>query len=856
VVQVLRLLPHGAAKNRGVSVGPSNAQGRRVTTGCAHCGAPLPNLSSETSGGADDGQARYCCTGCETVAHLLADRGLTRYYTLGGRTGVPASPPTSRRDHLWLTPLMEGMGRAGGHVTIDVQGLRCAACTWLLEETFRRSPGARRIVVDPGVGRIEIWAHEGFDLAAYVSELEGFGYVLGPPEKSPDTEGDTLLVRAGIASAIAMNVMTFAFAEYLGLTEDPLRATLRMASVVLAAAAVLIAAPPFLRGAVESLKKGVLSLDVPIALGIVLASSASLGSFLLHGEPRFADTVSVFVALMLIGRVIERRSLARARRQLLEAGDLPALFVRRVEGGAIRVVTASELLPGDVLVVAPGEVVPVDAILMAEPAELSLEWISGESQPESRQPGESVPAGAFLLGHAAARMTALTTFAASPILSLTRRPPPTSDEHGPRFWDRVARRWAFLVLLAASTTFFGWLLVGDLPGAIFATTAVLVVTCPCGIGIANPLAHELARATLRRAGLFVRTARALDRAAEVNAVVFDKTGTLTTGALMVATEVASSALLPGELDIAMALASTSTHPRADAVRRAYEGRHIARADVMAREVVGAGLEARVNEHVYRLGRPGFALEDHAERRDERDESELVFSRDGVGLTRFAFAEDLRTDAEAEVRALSARGLSVYVLSGDTTARARTLGTAIGIPSERCIGDARPEDKAAWLSQLAERGPCRALFVGDGLNDALAAEVAYLSGTPAIDRPFLPARTDFHFLSVTTEHGQSGLSAIRSFLETGAKLRGVTRRNLGFAFAYNVFAVVWAATGQMHPWLAAILMPLSSLVVIASTALSFPMRARKTAPVACPVPTQRSTPPSCPELLTPEPQWKS
>lgn len=813
-----------------------------MTDGCAHCGASLPLLVEAPASGEEDAP-RYCCTGCEAVASLLRERGLTRYYALGGRTGVPASPPTAPRDHLWLTPITEGMDRASGHVTVDVQGLRCAACTWLLEESFHRQPGARRIVVDPGVGRVEIWAEPSFDLAGYVQEVEGFGYVMGPPEKAPDTEGDTLLVRAGIASAIAMNVMTFAFAEYLGLTEDPLRATLRVASVILAGIAVVVAAPPFLRGAYESLKRGVLSLDVPIALGIVLASSASLLSFLLRGEPRFADTVSVFVALMLIGRVIERRSLARARRQLLDVGELPALFVRRVERGVIRVIPASELAVGDVLVVAPGEVVPVDATLVNDATEISLDWISGESQPESRQVGESVPAGAFVKGHAAARMTALTTFAASPILTLTRRPPPTSDEHGPRFWDRVARRWAFLVLAAASTTFLAWVLLGDWEGAVFATTAVLVVTCPCGIGIANPLAHELARATLRRAGLFVRTARALDRAAEVDAVVFDKTGTLTTGALRMDREALVSTLHEGELDIAMALASTSTHPRADALRRAYEGKHVALAEVMAHEVVGAGLEATVEGSVYRLGRAGFAAD------VEATEGELLFSRDGVVLARYGFAEDLRSDARAEVEALSRRGLGVYVLSGDTEGRARTLGVGIGIPSTHCMGGARPEDKARWLKESA---PARSLFVGDGLNDALAAEAAYLSGTPAIDRPFLPARTDFHFLSVTTEEGTSGLRAIRSLLETGTKLRHVTRRNLTFAFAYNVFAVLWAATGQMHPWLAAILMPLSSLVVIASTALSFPL-GRASAP---PTPREPASPAPSATVLHPEPAWKS
>lgn len=728
---------------------------------------------------------------------------------------MPAAASTSR-DHLWLEPIAARLasGAAVGHVLLDVQGLRCSACTWLLEESFKRLPGAKRVVVDPGMGRIELWADSDFDLRRYVEEIERFGYVLGPPNKVPDREGDALLSRAGVAIAIAMNVMTFALAEYLGLSGGTLLWSLRLVSIVLAAIAVVVSAPPFLRGAFDALRRGVLSLDVPISLGIVLASAAALHGYLATGEPRFADTLSVFVALMLVGRVIERRALGRARRQLLDVGDVPPLYVRRVGERGLEVVPAAELREGNVILVAPGEVVPVDSTLADEATDISLDWISGESRPEARRQGELVPAGAFVQSRAAARMVATTAFDASPILSLLRRAP--EGDGGARFWDRIARLWAGLVLFAATSTLLGWgLVLGDWQGGMAATTAVLVVTCPCGIGIANPLAHELARATLRRVGVFIRTARALDRGAEVGAVVFDKTGTLTTGALRVETEaVLGRGASERELSIALGLATSSTHPKADAVRRALEGGR-APLDVRSREVVGAGVEAEVDGHTYRLGSGAFIGVD----------ADTALSVDGEALLAFGFAEDLRPEAASEVRKLERSGLPVTILSGDSVERVRELGASLGIPPERCVGGARPEDKAVYLRDHAAQ---RVLFVGDGLNDALAATEAFVSGTPAIDRPFLPARTDFHF----TGAGQGGLGAISALLEASRVLRGVTRRNLTFAFAYNAIVVVIAASGQMHPWLAALLMPLSSLAVIGSAALAFPLRKQ---PETCPVP---------------------
>jgi Cu2+-exporting ATPase len=285
----------------------------------------------------------------------------------------------------------------------------------------------------------------------------------------------------------------------------------------------------------------------------------------------------------------------------------------------------------------------------------------------------------------------------------------------------------------------------------------------------------------------------------------------------------------------MSLASSSTHPRADAIRRALLGRARAVPLHDLEEHPGQGMEAEVNGDIYRLGSSSFALTSA----NDADPDVTVFAKNGEGLAAFSFAEDLRADATREVALLRGMGLSVNVLSGDSPDRVRALAELLGIDAEDAFGGARPEDKAAFLRARAD---VPTLFVGDGLNDTLAASAAFLSGTPAIDRPFLPARTDFHFTAGHRDEKTGGLAPIRALLLVGRRLRRVTRRNLAFAFAYNAFAIAVAASGQMHPWLAAVLMPLSSLAVIGSAALAFPSgHARRTV---------RPTP------LAPEAAWKS
>jgi Cu2+-exporting ATPase len=374
------------------------------------------------------------------------------------------------------------------------------------------------------------------------------------------------------------------------------------------------------------------------------------------------------------------------------------------------------------------------------------------------------------------------------------------------------------VLTLAVLTLAAWLLLtGDLPRALSATTSVLIVTCPCAFGIAVPLAYEIVQARLRESGLFVRRASLLDRARDVRRVVFDKTGTLTTGTLVVEDTTTLAQLTAEDRAALYDMTARSGHPKSAAIKTALEAPtpDAPRAGVRLREDstvtehAGLGLELCRDGRRWRLGGPGWVAPGTPRSCD------VAFGAEGVILAAIETTEQLRPDAAREVGALAADGYEVWLLSGDSQDRVDACARVAGIAPERAIGDAGPHDKAAFLDR---HGRGETLFVGDGVNDALALDHAHVSGTPAVDRPFVPARADFFFVT-------AGLSPVRQMLRSARALAQVVRADLRIALAYNAVAVALAVSGLMSPLLCAVLMPASSLTTIAATIAALSPRSR-------------------------------
>ncbi len=761
------------------------------TVCCHHCGGACPA----------DVDAPFCCTGCHFVYDLLHEEKLDRYYALRGDKGDAITTNVDGRDQKWLEPVEAQLAQAEGlfRIDLDVQGLSCAACVWLIEQLFRREQGAAAIVVNPALGRMRLTASSDFLLRRFVERVESCGYLLGPKLKSDESPSNGLLFRMGLAIAIAMNGMILSISVYAGLTEGPLHRLFLALSFGLATLSVLIGGSYFGKTALAGLRRGILHLDLPIALGILLAYGSSTWSWFAHGLTTYFDTLTVFVALMLVGRFVQMRLIERNQKRLLASDGAEGLYTRRLEGSEVVLRRAVQVRQGDTLVIAPGDVVPVSAELLGQDAaSFSLDWVNGESAPRVVESGRNVPAGAFLADDRTRMLRAVEDFSASSLVDLLRAPPGDGrDGRATAYWRTFASVYvASVLVIAAGALVVGYALTSDPRAALERVTAVLIVTCPCAFGIATPLAYEIVGARLRKAGLFIRSASFLDRIAVVRQIVFDKTGTLTTGKLAIDSVSSISALTPLDLRILKNLAARSTHPKSAALSRSL-GTDDFWTELESREIPGRGVEVVVDGRQYRLGaREWIESTNH-------DDGDVSFGMDGRVLASFRTVEDLRLDAAHEVRALRVMGYTVGILSGDSQERSIEVAKLCGITPENTVGGQNAEAKAAWVRQH-DHGDL--LFLGDGINDALVATEATVSGTPAIDRPFLAARTDFYLVT-------AGLAPLRLALEQALRLRRVVKHTLSLAVAYNVVTVGLAYAGLMTPLLCAILMPLSSLSTI-------------------------------------------
>lgn len=748
------------------------------------------------------------------VHNLLQEQGLDRYYALAGDKVSAVTLPVPR-SHSWLEPLVEkAMGEEGSVCTLqlDVQGIHCAACVWLMNETFKRHQGSGDITVNPTLGTVRVhWKKGELELERWVKEVEAFGYQFGPARKEGSKKSIDLPVRLGISAAIAINVMLFSVSFYFGLTpDDPevFKLFTRL-SFALSTGTVLIGGWPFFQAAARGLRSRMLHLDLPIAMGIVLVYGMSVVQLVAssgRGDLAYFDTLNTFITLMLLGRFLQERMLEKNRRYLLEDDGADGLLVRRVLGERLESVKAPKVVKDDVLLVAPGDLVPVEAVLLDLPAQISTDWMTGEAAPRRVEKGAVIPAGSFNAGRVAFHVKAAQDFAQSSLVALLRQPAPRAGGEAKyqQLWNRLAKRWVVTVLGVSSLGFLLWLPRG-VDAAVNVAVSLLVITCPCAIGIAIPLAYELVQSRLRKGGFFVRATDLLDRLTDVKQLVFDKTGTLTLGRLELVDP--QLRLDPVQLDVAYNLAVRSSHPVSAALAKAFEAQG-AKYDPSAQveEVPGKGMEWRRADGAWRLGRADWT--------SGLDSRATSLGRDGTQVALLETREVLRPDARVELRRLKDQGYAVWLLSGDAPSRVETLASSLGLEPGHALGGLSPEAKAEQVRAL---GANDSLYLGDGVNDALAFEAALAAGTPAIDRPVMPSKSDFFLVG-------EGLAPVQVALAEARHLRAVVRRVLAISLGYNVFAIGFALLGVMSPVAAAISMPASTLTLLLVTVTSLAPRA--------------------------------
>lgn len=698
---------------------------------------------------------------------------------------------------------------ADGATTLHamVEGIHCGGCVARIEKALGQHPAVVSARVNLSTRRLALrWtgaAELAETLAAKVSAL-GFKLVPYDPARlaAGDKAGEGRLLRALAVAGFGMaNVMLMSVAIWAGRVEGMEPATrdmLHWFSALIALPVLIYAARPFVHSAWGALKRRSVNMDVPIAVGVTLTAGMSLFETINSSDHAYFDSAVALVFFLLLGRYLDLRARGQARSAAERLLTLNARSVTVVDkAGAVRSMPAERVAPGATVLVAAGERIGVDGTIADGRSEVDTSLITGESVPAPVKPGDLVYAGAVNLGPAL-RITARAA-GENTLLAEIVRLMEAAEQKKSRYIalaDRVSRLYAPVVHLMALVTFAGWwLLAGETwQHSLVNAIAVLIVTCPCALGLAVPAVQVIATGRLMRRGILLKSGTALERLATADTVVFDKTGTLTLGKPVLAD---AGAIDPEALRLAAGMARSSTHPLARALAQSAS---VAPLIEGTREIAGRGLSLLRPEGEIRLGSRAWCgiSEDHGDAG-----MELWLARPGREPLRFAFADAPRSDAAAVIAALKQRGYGVALISGDRAPAVQSIAHALGIGD--CHARMTPADKTAFLAALAREGK-RVLMVGDGLNDAPALAAAHVSISPSSAADISQTAADAVF------QGEK-LGAVVELIDTAAASRRLVRQNIAASIAYNFVAVPVAILGLLTPFLAAIAMSGSSLAVV-------------------------------------------
>ncbi len=676
-----------------------------------------------------------------------------------------------------------------------VPDAHCGACINAIEASLVQLPMVRsarvnlsrrrvRIAFDPNKGS-PVELHAAIERAGYRS------LVLDQPDQADaaDPVLRRLVVALAVAGFAASNIMLFSVSVWSG-ADIAIRDPFHWISALIAIPAVAFSGRTFFRSAWNALRVGRTNMDVPISIGVLLATAMSLVETVTGGAHAYFDAAVMLLFFLLAGRTLDHLMRERARSAINNLARLAPKGANRIrDDGTREYIALDEIEPGMIIELRAGERVPVDVAALG-PGAFDNAVATGESTPVAAEKGTSVPAGAVNIGgmiHVRVERPSTDSFL-SRVRTLMEAAEEAKTERR-RLADRAAAIYAPVIHAIALSTFVGWgLFGGDWHQALMNATAVLIITCPCALALAVPMVHVVAAGRLMERGVLMKDGAALERIAQIDSVAFDKTGTLTTGTPRLARQDVSDARVA---DIAAALASASNHPlsRAIAQSLAPSKRVLERVT----EVAGRGLEAVVDGGAWRLGSPAWVAPDDAV------EGEGVWlGRDGVVVGRFSFEEAVRPEAPAAVGALQSSHLPVRLLSGDSRTPVLAAAAQAGIAASRFA--LTPQEKSADVAVG------KTLMVGDGINDAPAMRAAHASMAPSSAADIGRSAADFIFMG-------DDLRAVPFVVMTARRAAQIVFQNLTIAIGYNLVAVPLAITGQVTPLIAALAMSSSSLIVV-------------------------------------------
>lgn len=795
---------------------------------CYHCGLPIPDdveLSVLIKG-----EARaVCCYGCQAVAQSIVDNGLADYYS--SRDALPESPreampavldQLAMYDHAeFQKSFVKALGETEREASLLLEGITCAACIWLNEQHVGRLPGVAAIDINYATRRARVrWDESRIKLSDILAAVAAIGYRAYPYDAAKNEEISRkerrdALWRLWVAGFGMMQVMMYAYPVYIadGDMAPDIESLMRWASLLLTLPVIFYSSAPFFRNAWRDLKLRRVGMDVPVALGVGAAFLASCwATFAQQGEVYF-DSVTMFIFFLLGGRFLEMTARQKAISVTEALAKLLPAFAQKMPAfpgdRSVEQCVVADLHSGDHVLVRPGDIVPADGRVIEGLSSANESLLTGESKLVPKVPGDSVTGGSI---NAESPLVVQVEQVGegtrlSAIIHLMER----AAAEKPKIVemaDRIASYFVAVLLLVAIVVAVGWYFVE--PGkALWITVSVLVVTCPCALSLATPIALTVAAGALAKDGLLVTRGHAIETLARATHFVFDKTGTLTTGRMHLV-DVMPTGKLGREdcLALAASLEHASEHPLAMALRRASSRPLLAAVD--ARSEPGQGIEAVIEGRRYRIGRPDYALglaggRLPADAPDwlESGDTVVVLGDDSGCLALFRIGDELRPESARLVADLRAAGKRVVLLTGDAESVARRIGGVLGIDDVRA--GVTPQGKHECVKSLQADGAVVAM-VGDGVNDAPVLAQAQVSVAMGGGAQLARTQSDFVLLSENLNHLRQGLLRAQRTLK-------IIRQNLWWSFAYNFIALPLAIAGYVTPWLAGIGMSASSLLVV-------------------------------------------
>jgi Cu2+-exporting ATPase len=796
---------------------------------CFHCGLPVPpglDLRVEILGCEEP----MCCYGCQAVARAIVAAGhadFYRYRTSNAPTGRELVPDFIEQTRVYDHPdVQKSFVRVeGGDVreaALIMEGITCAACVWLNERHIAQLPGVVEAQINYATHRARIrWDETRIRLSDILQAIRAIGYSAHPydplrQQAAFERERRTHLRRLGVAGVLGMQVMMFSVTLYVGAwsgMEADFRTFFRWIGLVLTLPVLLYSAVPFLRGAWRDLRNASIGMDVPVALGILVAFAGSMQATWSGGAEVYFDSVVMFVFFLLVSRYFELMARKRGA-EMAERLDhaLPAMATRVVvgDGGERReVIAVARLEPGDRVLVKPGEGIPADGRLEAGNTSVNEALLTGESTPLRKVAGDELIGGSINI-ESPLRLI-VTRVGMETVLAQIMRLLERAQNEKPaitRLADRIAGGFVSGVLLMAGLVGLYWWHTAPaswLPIVV----AVLVVTCPCALSLATPTAISAATGAMLSSGLLSARANRMETLARCTHVLFDKTGTLTRGEpVLSAVHLLSGLDRAGVLSVAAALESQSEHPLGKAIVKAAGGYPLV-GDLVNHP--GDGVSGCIDGKIWFIGSPDFVARHCAQPLgamglDPLQEAagiRILLADAGRIHAAMILHDETRPDARATVAALQRARKTVMLVSGDNLASARHVAEAVGI--DTVFAGMKPQDKLDCIQSLQRRGAIVAM-VGDGINDApvlAAADVSIaMHGAAQISQ----ASADMILLSDRLLPLADGMRIARQAMR-------IVHQNLAWALIYNLIALPAAACGYVAPWMAAIGMSASSLLVV-------------------------------------------